>query len=760
MNMEKEVRSEKVLFVVYRKEWWGCFDSLCRRECAKRNTLVYVVPTVRFDRDRNTMNVNFEKKHFSGDGLAELLPEGACMADIQDIPLAQGFDRIYVHNPYDNSYPVDTVERTFYASNLKQYTKKLIYVPHVLFLGGIWEEFTECPVYEHADVIYISDQRARYCLPVEYDKKVEMVPAGIVEYMDRLPERAERKKEEPKTLLFCVSYLNLYYGTEKAIGKIQDVFEYFRDCGDIRLIFRPDEDIQARYLWLQASIRQKYEELLAYFKRNRIGIYDESPDLYRAAAEADGILTMGHYMDALFYMQGKYVLHLDMTRRPIPSREVRCIPSFWHIPIAEEEDRIDMWFVPDGTRLICKMTIEGGPAVESGVNYGKRTASRKRKESVSVEIAAEAPDDIFGDINYLSLIKEGNFLYLPPYMSEGVWKYDMVKGEFTEQYLEVPVDCATSFAVSYGEYLYFIPRNYPGIIKYHKLTEAIQVIDGWVEELEQYVSTECRKEPYFLLAIVQEENMLYLASSKSDVWMEYDMDRDTWRMKSMNLPGKKFLNMVKRGEWVWLLPYLGEDLILWNCATEESQVIYTASVKESKHIPYEYILDLGEAIGVFPAAQENLLLISLTDGEDVSKEITLADGKKSGIQVLEVTGRAPCREKDYLSEYLKQFYIGYRFVKRLKNGNILTYEYYDGSFLILNTKLQVLEKIPCRLPMEAVRRQINNAWAAQQCKMEFNGWLDERYSLPAMLDFFLDQGEENRKEIREHYEKKICIYSK
>ena len=74
--------------------------------------------------------------------------------------------------------------------------------------------------------------------------------------------------------------------------------------------------------------------------------------------------------------------------------------------------------------------------------------------------------------------------------------------------------------------------------------------------------------------------------------------------------------------------------------------------------------------------------------------------------------------------------------------------------------MQVLEKIPCRLPMEAVRRQINNAWAAQQCKMEFNGWLDERYSLPAMLDFFLDQGEENRKEIREHYEKKICIYSK
>ena len=68
-------------------------------------------------------------------------------------------------------------------------------------------------------------------------------------------------------------------------------------------------------------------------------------------------------------------------------------------------------------------------------------------------------------------------------------------------------------------------------------------------------------------------------------------------------------------------------MILWNCATEESQVIYTASVKESKHIPYEYILDLGEAIGVFPAAQENLLLISLTDGEDVSKEITLSDGK-------------------------------------------------------------------------------------------------------------------------------------
>ena len=162
----------KVLFIVYRTEWWGCLDSLCRQECLGEDTLVYVMPVPRYERDLRTGELDFTKKLFSPEQLAEILPWGAIMVDYREFSLEQGFDRIYIHNPYDNTYPLDSVEEKYYSRSLKSHAKKLIYVPHLLYIGGIPEEYTNCPVYNHADAIYLADAQAQYSLDVQYDRKV------------------------------------------------------------------------------------------------------------------------------------------------------------------------------------------------------------------------------------------------------------------------------------------------------------------------------------------------------------------------------------------------------------------------------------------------------------------------------------------------------------------------------------------------------------------------------------------------------------
>ena len=241
--------------------------------------------------------------------------------------------------------------------------------------------------------------------------------------------------------------------------------------------------------------------------------------------------------------------------------------------------------------------------------------------------------------------------------------------------------------------------------------------------------------------------MLYMASSKCDVWMEFDMDSDTWRMKSMNLPGRRFVDMVKKGEWVWLLPYCGDEIILWNCRTCESQLIYTAPTQENRNIPYQFVLDLGDTIAVFPAYKDNLLLIPT----DLQRLLQKAENG----QVVEITDRAPCREKEYLSEYLRQSKVKYQYVKKLKNGRILAYEYFDGAFLILNESLQVLQKIHCRIPIDAVRQQQDITWKQALYRGEFNGFLGEGYTLPAMLEYFIRHGQDEREEIHEYYEERM-----
>lgn len=738
---------KKVLFVVYRVEWWGCFDSYCRQECKAEDTVCYVMPVPRYERDDGTFKANFDKKHFNPEKLEPMLPEGACMVNAEVFPMEeQGFERIYIHNPYDNGSLVDTVELKYYSSSLKRYTKELIYVSH--FPNLIPDGYANCKVYEYVDTIYIPNGQARFSLDVKYDGKVKVMPSGIPEYLDRLAEQVEREpqgesrqQDSKMKLLYCVSFNDLYYGTEKQLRKMKDIFDYMRRNQDVLLIFRPDEDIRARRQQLDGAIWEGYEKLVADFRKNRIGILDESPDLYKAAVEADGIMCVSHPMEALFSLQGKYVLRVDWVQRLMPTVEDRCIPVIWNAAVEEADDKIEVWFVPEKTRLICKTTIPGGASAKASENVGRKKA-KKHLSGPKVEIVAEVPDEVIGGLNYINITKVRDCLYLSPYQSDGIWKYELKSGRFSKRYLpdDGTVNIKITSTFSYGKYLYMIPGMYSAIVKYDTETEEIQMIDGWRTEFEKYVSAEHEKEAYFFWAVKQEGHMLYMASAKSDVWMEYDMSSDVWQLKPMKLPGRRFVDMVKVGERVWLLPLCGNEIILWNRETCESRVIYALAGLMEKDTPFSYMLDLGTFMAAFPQQETDCALLIQKSGSAEQ-------------EVAEVRNRVPCGGKAWLSEYQKLRRIGYSFVKLLDRGLIFAYEYYDGSFLILDKELRAVRKIPCRLPAETMRQQRDIVWKNAQYSNGFPGGLSDGVSLPDMIEFFARHGRENRDEIRKHYKR-------
>lgn len=757
---------KKVLFIVYKTEWWGCLDSLCRQECREKGTTCYVMPVPRYERDPGTLEMNTAKKHYKPEQLAPMVPEGAVfIGNWEQFPMNQGFDKIYIHNPYDNANVMDTVDVLFYSVNLKTFTKKLIYVPHVLCFGGVPMEFNELPVYENVDAVYLPLKRAKYSLEQKYDGKVEAVPSGIPEYLDRIAaqiaeekrQSGSREEDARKTLLYCVSFNNLYYGAERQIQKMWDIFEYARKNKDIRLIFRPDEDIPARFPWLHPSVTEGYKKLVAYFKKYNIGIYDQSPDVYRAAVEADGYMG-AHYHSTLFNIQGKYVLGLDNIQRPVPSMDARCVPILWDAEVREDEQGIEILFVPDRTRLICRMRIPEEMIQGGGELPGKKKA-KKHVPGVSrgaeVEVIAQVPDDVSGGLNYINIRKIGNCLYLIPYSSEGIWKYDMETRIFSQQYLPGADNMCMTATFSHGKYLYMIPRFYPGIVKYDTETEELEVLDGWIEELDRDVASENRKEPYFVWAVKQEGNMLYMASAKRDAWMEFDMDSDSWQVRSMNLPGRRFLDMVKDKDSVWLLPYCGNEILRWNRVTGEGCVLYYTVNADSKNAPYAMGLDAGDFVAAFPQQVTDHVLL-IPKSLESRGEVTVSKGTaplRERDKIVERKGLIPCGEGAFQSEYQRQRKTGYEFVKKLESGRILAYEYYDGSFLVLNDQLQPLAKIPCRLPAEAVREQDEAIWKEAQYRGEFGGNVNEGYSIPAMIDFFARHGGEDRDKIRRHYER-------
>ena len=751
----------KVLFVVYRTEWWGCFDSYCRQECWNENTICYVLPVPRYERDADTFEVNPDKKHYSPEKLAPMLPEEAVLADYRNFSLGQGFDRIYIHYPYDNCSRADTVEVDFYSMNLKQYTQKLIYVSHYISL--IPGNFGYCRAYDYVDAIFVPGERARYSLDVKYDKKVEVVPSGIPEYLDRLSEQLEaekdaadiaKKEDSRKKLLYCVSFADLHNGTEKQLRKMRDIFDYVRRNQNIQLIFRPDEDIRYRSKEMDGAIWEEYQRLVEYFLKNKIGIYDESLDLYRAAVEADGILCTSHPMAALFSVQGKYVLHVDMVQRMIPSVEERCIPSLWAVTAIEKKEEIEVWFIPERTRLICRMTIA------AGITTNRRSGSAKHKAKSHmtgpiVEVVAEVPDEISAGVGYVNIIKVENCIYLSPHLSDGIWKCDLNTHYFSKQYLpKAEKKSNMTVTAVWGKYLYMIPRTYPGIIKYNMETENFEIIDGWIEELECYVNPECCNDPYFVWGVQQEGNILYMVSAKCDVWMEFDMDSDSWKLKPMNLSGKKFIHMVKDGDWVWLLPFCGDEIILWNCITSESCKVCNTVNQGRNNAPYIQAFDLGDFIAAFPQQKtDHILMIEKPDL--VRAEYPLEVANREQIRITEIKDGIPCGEADYLSDYLKEHRVGYSFLKKLSNGRILAYEYYDGCFLLFDNKVRLLKKIPCRIPAKAVRQQDDLMWKYAQCRSRFKGELDDGWSLPVMMEYFVRHCDEDKGKIRKYYRKSI-----
>ena len=70
-------------------------------------------------------------------------------------------DIIVIHNPYDDSNFVTSVDARYYSRNLKFYTDCLVYIPYYATSGGMAEMQSLCPAYVNVDYIVIQSELYR-----------------------------------------------------------------------------------------------------------------------------------------------------------------------------------------------------------------------------------------------------------------------------------------------------------------------------------------------------------------------------------------------------------------------------------------------------------------------------------------------------------------------------------------------------------------------------------------------------------------------
>lgn len=147
---------KEIVFLPYKASMWDSLESVWKAAVYDERCDVSVVPIPYFDKESDG---TLGKMHYEGDEYPEYVPvlfwkEFSIEEHMPDI--------IYIHNPYDQYNYVTSVHPDFYASRLKKYTDKLVYIPYfTAFNSDVSKHFVTLPGVLYADKVIVQSEKAR-----------------------------------------------------------------------------------------------------------------------------------------------------------------------------------------------------------------------------------------------------------------------------------------------------------------------------------------------------------------------------------------------------------------------------------------------------------------------------------------------------------------------------------------------------------------------------------------------------------------------
>lgn len=309
------IERREIVFLPYKASMWDSLESVWRDAAADSMCDVYVIPIPYYDKRADG---SFGEMHIEADEYPAYVP----ITSYEDYHIEQRLpDVIFIHNPYDGSNRVTSVHPMFYAKNLKEYTDKLVYIPYFVLneidpqderaAAGI-EKFVALPGVIHADrvIVQSEDMRQVYInvmtrLVGEKTKsfweqkilglgspKVDKVLRTKREGVD-IPKEWRRILQKPdgsskKVIFYNISVSALLRNKENMIKKIQNVLQVFKENReDVALLWRPHPLMLATIESMRPQLLEEYKKIVAQYKEEGWGIYDDTADLNRAIAISD-----------------------------------------------------------------------------------------------------------------------------------------------------------------------------------------------------------------------------------------------------------------------------------------------------------------------------------------------------------------------------------------------------------------------------------------------------------------------------------------
>lgn len=320
----------EVVFLPYNASMWDSLESVWKAAAEDETCNAYVVPIPFYDKNPDG---SFGNLHYEGN----LLPDYVPVVSWEDYDLRERKpDMVFIHNPYDDGNLVTSVHPDYYATELKKYTPKLVYIPYYLYVNDAASEGTILTkgVLNADYVIIQSEECCRQCIKI-YDAfckahnlqnkvkpgKDKFLPLGspIVDSTsgeadwDTVPLEWKQKIWEgnkKKKVVFYNTHLSdvMYVNAENFFKKVQVVLKIFRQQQDIVLLWRPHpltwQTIQA----MNPSAAEQYQKLVDNYRAEDWGIYDDTSDLKRSVRISDAYYGDPSSVVTMFQEAGKPVM--------------------------------------------------------------------------------------------------------------------------------------------------------------------------------------------------------------------------------------------------------------------------------------------------------------------------------------------------------------------------------------------------------------------------------------------------------------------
>jgi hypothetical protein len=590
------VTKTEVVFFPYKASMWDSLESVWLAAKDKPEFDVYVVPIPYFDKNSDG---SYREMHDEGKEYPEYVP----ITDWKKYNIELRMpDVAFIHNPYDEANNVTSVHPDFYTKKLKKAVSQVVYIPYFIYGDNIYEDFCILPGTIYADKVIVQSDAVRdvyfRCfsqwvkenrLELLYNEETintkflalgspkadKVIHSKKEDFV--LPQSWTPKLRGKKSVLYNTGISGLLNGNEQQLKKIEDVIACFKNREDVVLWWRPHPLNEGACISMRPQLLEKYNKIVENYKKEDFGIYDNTPDLYRALTYTDMYYGDDSSLVQLCGIQGKPIMMQNIQVLLETSKEEDKTVYFYDCAYENET----IWFVAGCYNALYQMDIESGKIIFLGTIPN---------------------EDELGSTLYECILKVEDNLWMIPAKATEIACYNLKEKRFSKIKLEDgKVSKSEKFrgAHIYGNCIYMIPWKYEEIVCLDLITNSISRISGVSDVRESCIVGDCIYMP------INDSNKIKVYNMDKGKLTEYKIGEGVYRFSYILYKDNKF----------WLIPRgTGGEVVCWDKENNSIRTYGNYPVDFKHSLMFRAAICKDEYIWLLPEMGNMMIRMHCSDG--------------------------------------------------------------------------------------------------------------------------------------------------